>query len=313
MAAEMFSSEEKPYCSDLSIQAEEPLMATATPTTVFLLLEYNGAWGEKALDESDLPQAVKARLKTYAKTNPTCKVLLIKTHHSKRQATPRFFIAQTKEDRTDIFAFSLQDYSQLLELDIDAVLAGDDAFQTNRWQQPLYLVCSNGRRDRCCARYGIAVFNALWEATEDASAPLVWQCSHIGGHRFAANLICLPEGVLYGRVRAEDVPSILEAHRNGQVYLPNLRGRMRFQPPVQAAEIALRRQLSAYETEALRFIGSQQYNHEWMIAFLHPASQTVYDLRVAERPGETLVYESCLLDKQTRVPIYEIQIIERAV
>ena len=62
MAAEVFSSQGKPYCSDLSIRAEEPLTATATPTTVFLLLEYNGAWGEKALDESELPQPIKTRL-----------------------------------------------------------------------------------------------------------------------------------------------------------------------------------------------------------------------------------------------------------
>lgn len=313
MTAEVFSSQEKPYCSDLSIQAGEPLTATATPTTIFLLLEYNGAWGEKALDESGLPQPVKSRLKTYAKANPTCKVLLIKTHPNKRRITPRFFIAQTTEEKAEIFAFSLSDYTQLLELDFDAVLAGAETFQANHWARPLYLVCTNGRRDRCCARHGIAVFNALWEQTGSDSEPVVWQCSHIGGHRFAANLIYLPDGLLYGRVRAEDVASIIEAHRNGQVYLPHLRGRMRFPPPLQAAEIALRRQLGERNADALRHIQSQQSDQGWFIAFMHTASRVIYDVRVAERPGETLVYDSCLLDKQTRVPVYEIQIIEKAV
>ena len=208
--------------------------------------------------------------------------------------------------------FSLSDYAQLLEFDFDAVLAGDATYQANRWEHPLYLVCTNGRRDRCCARHGIAVFNALWELTENVSEPIVWQCSHIGGHRFAANLIYLPEGLLYGRVRADDVASIVEAHRNGQVHLPNLRGRMRFQPPVQAAEIALRRRLDACQAEALQLIESHPGEHEWSVAFLHTGSQAIYDVRVAEHPGETLIYESCLLDKQTRPPVYEFQMIERA-
>ena len=63
----------------------------------------------------------------------------------------------------------------------------------------LHLVCTNGRHDPCCADFGRPVMRAL----TDAGAPDAWECSHVGGDRFAANIVCLPEGIYYGRVEPE--------------------------------------------------------------------------------------------------------------
>ncbi|MBV9923283.1 MAG: hypothetical protein JOY78_20875 [Pseudonocardia sp.] len=53
---------------------------------------------------------------------------------------------------------------------------------------PLLLVCTHGRRDRCCALDGRALVRALVEAGE----PDVWECSHLSGHRFAPTALVLP-------------------------------------------------------------------------------------------------------------------------
>ena len=79
------------YCSDLSLQAAEPLYGTASPAQAYLLLEYAGHWGEKALEESAIPELVKTRLNDLGKNIPGLKTLLIKTERRQRLAGGRAF------------------------------------------------------------------------------------------------------------------------------------------------------------------------------------------------------------------------------
>ena len=58
-------------------------------------------------------------------------------------------------------------------------------------RDPLVLVCTNGRHDPCCATFGRPLARVL---REGARRDDVWECSHIGGDRFAANIVILPEG-----------------------------------------------------------------------------------------------------------------------
>ena len=52
----------------------------------------------------------------------------------------------------------------------------------------MWLVCTNGKRDACCARDGLPVARALAALRPDEA----WECSHLGGHRFAANVALAP-------------------------------------------------------------------------------------------------------------------------
>ena len=75
-------------------------------------------------------------------------------------------------------------------------------FAGDRAGAPLFVVCTHGKHDPCCARYGRPLFEAL---SEQVGAESAWQCTHVGGDRFAANAVCLPHGVYYGRVERDDV------------------------------------------------------------------------------------------------------------
>jgi hypothetical protein len=70
-----------------------------------------------------------------------------------------------------------------------------------------------------------------------------WECSHIGGDRFAGNLVILPEGLYYGRVNAASGPRIAAAYESGRLDLEHLRGRVTSRFPIQAAEWHLRSKL----------------------------------------------------------------------
>jgi hypothetical protein len=306
-------SQDFAYCSDLSLQAGEPLYGSASQAQAYLLLEYSGAWGEKALKESDIPESVKARLNELGAAVKGLKTLLIKTQPAQRhEAEIRFFVAALSAQPARLYAFRFSDYLDLLSLDIPAILSGEAAYDPYLHKTALYLVCGNGRRDRCCARHGVPVFNALTAAMHSASEPSVWQCSHVGGHRFAANLLCLPHGLMYGRVRTESAPAIIDADRNGQIYLPNLRGRVCDRPVVQVTEYLLRQQRAEYRIDDIRPLEANELEPgEWLVRFAIQREDKIAQVRVRVSSGDERVFESCSFEKSTPILRYEVLSIER--
>jgi hypothetical protein len=95
-----------------------------------------------------------------------------------------------------------------------------------------YLVCTHGRHDTCCAMRGRPVAAALAAMRPEQ----VWECSHTGGDRFAANLVVLPHGFAYGHVTPAVAPGLVEAYESGRLDPTWLRGRSSVPASVQAAQ-----------------------------------------------------------------------------
>ncbi len=86
---------------------------------------------------------------------------------------------------------------------------------------PLFLVCAHGRRDVCCARLGGPLARAL-----AARHPgQVWETTHVGGHRYAANLVILPHGLYYGPVDEDFAAAAIAAYQHGEITPARYRGR----------------------------------------------------------------------------------------
>lgn len=108
---------------------------------------------------------------------------------------------------------------------------------------PSVFVCTHGKRDRCCAKYGRTVLSAFREMSDSFSPRFaVRECTHLGGDRFAANVICFPSGHMYGHVEASDVLSIMEAERRASPFLPRYRGCTFLEGPTQLGEAAAQQQ-----------------------------------------------------------------------
>ena len=302
-------AQEKAFCSDLSLQAGEPLYGSAPQAQAYLLLEYTGAWGEKALEESTLPEPVKARLNELGAQVKGLKTLLIKSQPGQRQeALIRLYVSALSAQPPRLYAFWLMDYMDLLALNVPAILVGEAMYDAYLHESPLYLVCANGRRDRCCARHGLPVYNGLTAAMGSTPEPQVWQCTHVGGHRFAANLLCLPHGLMYGRVRAEEALSILEADRESRIFLPNLRGRVSDRPVVQAAEYYLRQRTGAYSIDDYRLLDAQELSTgEWSVRFAAQPQGKITQVLVRASSMEERIYESCTFEKRSQVLRYGFQ------
>jgi len=113
---------------------------------------------------------------------------------------------------------------------------------------PELFVCTDGRHDRCCAVHGRPVHAALAAEIARRGATLrVAEVSHIGGHRFAANVLALPSGALYGRVEPADAPALVDAVLTGRVLAARWRGRLGTPELAQVAEQFLREQFPDLE------------------------------------------------------------------
>lgn len=89
-------------------------------------------------------------------------------------------------------------------------------------------VCVHRARDERCGCWGPPVIDALREAcrTEGLDVP-VRATSHVGGHKYAGNVVIYPEGIWYGYVRPGDAVTIVREHlAGGRTVKPLLRGRM---------------------------------------------------------------------------------------
>jgi hypothetical protein len=209
-------------CSELSLAGAEPLAGTATTARRWLLVEVRGAWGRDAVPDTALPDAVREMLATF-----DGRVLLI------RRPDRRHGVTVVRAESAEDGGWARR--AELERLDDVTVI---DAPGGIPLEGPLVLVCAHGRRDACCARLGPPLFEAL-----DSRLPAgsVWQASHLGGHRFAPNVLVLPYGIQLGRLTVAEADAAASLLAAGRIPLDRYRGRTLYAAPVQAAEVALRR------------------------------------------------------------------------
>ncbi|HSO27449.1 MAG TPA: sucrase ferredoxin [Anaerolineales bacterium] len=289
------------FCSNASLTAGETLHGTAKRGRVWFLLEYRGAWGQKAFEESSLPPEVKSHLESACAQNPDCRILLIRQPATEKPDALRFFVVLSDDADPVVYRFELPDYAALTQIDLNAVIQKQPAFEALRWNEPLFLVCTNGRRDACCAKFGLPVFQAAFEQAGAA----VWQSSHVGGHRFAAILLCFPHGLYYGRLGVGDVAEVILAYERGELRLPYLRGRASYPQPAQAAEILLRRQTGELQVDAYRLQNlAETQVGVWQADFMEPTTGRTHRIAVQEDEAFVDVYESCNREKIARRRAY---------
>lgn len=276
-------------CSLASLQAGEQLFGTAPQIKTWLLLEVNEPLTAQALVDNHLPEPVRAYVNALQKSIPASRVLLIQQGRNRSGSKVSFFICTHSNSNPLLLEYRLDDYSHLLDLDVQALVSGEHLQQAVR-QQPLYLVCTNGKRDACCSSLGAPFYRRL-AALEPQNT---WQCSHVGGHRFAANAIYLPYGIYYGRLQAAHADEFLFACWEKQMLVDHYRGRAGYPAHVQAAEYYLHQQQPGLRLDALALEQVQETGPQsWQVNFRSPESAAVYGIQLAAGPSEYEVFENC--------------------
>lgn len=280
-------------CATASRVLGEPLAATAATARTWLLIEQPGPWGAKALTSSHLDPELGTALDRAAAPHGV-RVALIRRpgpHPDHGGSAPRrVFLAHTLPGRSWVLsaetAVSPDGPRGLQDLDFAALGAGDPAGAGPGWNphrgDPLALVCTNGKRDRCCALLGRPLATEL-AASAHAD---VWEITHIGGHRFAPTLLVLPYGYAYGRAGAHTAKAVLEAVREGRTVLEGCRGRSAWDRPGQAADLAVRERTGEQGADALDVVSAEAPEPgRWSVTVAH-ADGRRWRVRVAAVPDD---------------------------
>jgi hypothetical protein len=280
-------------CTSASAALAEPVAATAATARTWLLIEQTGPWGAKALRASRLDAATGRELERLAEGTGT-RVALIRRpgRHADQHGSSRHrvYVAHTAPGASWVRTAETADPAELTALDFTALGAGaHTGFGSAYDGAPLALVCTNGKRDRCCAVYGRPLAAEL--AASGGSE--VWEVTHLGGHRFAPTMLVLPYGYTYGRVDAHHAKDVLEAARTGRMVLEGCRGRSAWDRPGQAADLAVRALTGEDRTAAVVVEDVTATGGDSWTARVAHIDGRAWDVAVAQIPALPPRPESC--------------------
>lgn len=248
-------------CAASAERRGDVMVASAPPAERWLLIEYRDAWPRIAADVlGELAPEV-----TGLCAERRCRPVLIRRHGRQDRTAPRRWgLVDARPGYESVRWGQLSADQHLLD-----VLTADEPGVPGR--EPVYLVCAHGRHDACCAVRGRPVAAALAAAYPART----WECSHVGGDRFAANLIVLPHGLVYGHVTAESALEVVRLYDERRLRPDLLRGRSSLVPAVQAAQHFARAGGASYDVDALRLDALDQVAPDTWIVTLDGTEVTV--------------------------------------
>jgi hypothetical protein len=218
---------ERSPCSDQSLARNDPMYGTGSAGHAWAMLEIPGAWGPMAFLDS--PNVIDPKLgRAVCRRFESAKMRVTAIRRPGRRSAAlrwRWYIAQSDPGREALFHGEVSDPRDYLDLALD----GSDG---ERLSGPLVAVCAHGKHDQCCAVRGRGAAAAIAAQYPD----FTWECSHLGGDRFAATMLLLPEGLCYGRVDSTDSAGLVSLYLDGRLDHKFLRGRTSLPHAVQAAQ-----------------------------------------------------------------------------
>ncbi|MEO7130168.1 MAG: sucrase ferredoxin [Dermatophilaceae bacterium] len=234
------------------------MLGTAPPAARMLLIEQPGPWGPRALLDGRDDARVAEQIGVLAGA-AGLRVQAIRYPGQRTNTPGRRSVAVADIAARRILRWSVADLPELLhqltastgsnrDAALDGLLA--QPVEITRDHDPLYLVCTHGRHDACCALRGRPLVQALHAIRPGR----VWETTHVGGDRFAANLVVLPYGDMYGRVLPFAADDLVGQVDRGEVIAGLMRGRVGLSPIAQAALVFAHQQLGVHRRDALRVV-----------------------------------------------------------
>lgn len=274
-------------CSQMSSLSGEHLYGTAPEIENWFVLEYSGVWKKDAFPQSRLPEEVKEHLGKFLSSFERSRIQLIGGGRP-GEGNPVFYYACASEFSPKLYRFEIETYQDLLSIDLpDLVSTGE--IEKFSCEEKLVLVCTHGARDGCCAAAGPGVYRELLQE----EGICAWRTTHVGAHRFAANLVMLPEGIYYGRVNGENLKDVISSHLRGEIFLDCYRGRSCFSQTSQVSDYFLRKKIQKLGIYDIRWEFEKDREDHTAVEFGVEGETTVYSVNMVVMNQAIKLQTSC--------------------
>lgn len=282
------------YCSNIAQLTGEPLHGSASFATTWLILEYSGEWRAKATNDNDLPASVQCWLADQAAKWANSRVLFVK--QARQTADKNLYVATTTEKQSRLCHTQFESFEQLVNIDSEQL--------AEPTEQTLFLVCTNGKRDQCCAKFGLPVYGSMAAFSAESQNTTTWQSTHLGGHRYAATMAVLPAGIYYGYLAPHNSAEVVEATKRGEIALPYYRGRTFYDGVTNAADYFLRQHTQQLAWDWFRLLNTTHDETATQVRFVGKDKRIHRVELVAEKSEPVLV--SCSPTKAKPQPRYRL-------
>lgn len=283
------------YCSDAARLRGDDNAGSASRIDVWILVELPVTWGREPISDAPIPPPVVETLRVASHAIPRCRVVFIRKRVECLGPT-RVYIVRSAPT-LGMAALDLATIDAVTELDFPLILSHLSPEFT-----PLVLVCTHGQHDSCCGRRGYPLFDAL----RKREGLEVWQCSHIGGDRFAANAVVLPWGLYYGPVEPRDADALADTIANDDILLPAYRGRSSLSRPAQAADIFVRRATGLTGRDALRFVSREDLPGHRTRIRLKQNDGTRHDVVIEQYIAHDIAMLTCTSKTTNSIPQFRL-------
>lgn len=261
-------------CSDRARERTDPLAGTAPRGIRWFLLEVATGWGHNALLDAPFDRDIGRQLVRRVDAADMRILAIRRTGRRTPPATQRWAIVDSRPGGEQIVWGEVPDAAGLLGIPLDGSTGTPST-------EPIFAVCAHGRHDQCCAVRGRRVARALAAVRPDQT----WECSHVGGDRFAGTMVVFPHGLYYGYADDGDPTRIADAFDEGRVVAERLRGRSSLSNPVQAAQHYARQALGDDRIGAYPPIDEVTTDDGWRVRLgLDDGGSIVVELEAASSP-----------------------------
>ena len=277
-------------CADVAWEHAEPLAATASRVETWLAVEYRRLWSRDTIGGSGLSEAVKEHLRAQLRAMPHSRLLFVRRPERRGTDGLALFFGRSGEREQRFFSQEIETYEELLSIDFAHALQGGSG-AGEELDHPLLVVCTHGKRDRCCAKYGRPLYDELRAVTDP---DWVWQSTHVGGDRFAGNVVFLPEGLYFGRVGRQDAWPVLDEYLANRIELPHYRGRSCYGFAAQAAERYVREETGRRGISDLRLASFERTGPgSWTIGFAVDDDPGLHEVEIVAELADEPTYLTC--------------------
>ena len=259
-------------CSTTSRAAGVPLAGTAPQAPAWLVLEQRIPWAARALESERLDADLRSLLGS----------LPVTVLFARRQdvAGPERYWYSAADATSGLVS------GYVSEL-VDVLSAGGPlaTLASTLPVDPVLFVCANAKRDVCCAIESKPLLAQLSERAD------VWQCTHIGGHRFAPTALLLPTAMVYGRLTAEVAVAALDFASRDEIETTHARGCSWLTSLEQIADIHVRRRYQITCANSLTFEASDADTSTPQVTVRHADGRS-WQVLLQRRKSEP-VLEAC--------------------
>jgi len=204
------------YCSMFSLEQAEDISGTAPSWERMLIFTLDTPWASKIEASRYFPENVRLLMNNQDTMNGLRIQCIVPDSRYVKEGISKVLYYQKVINNgyfSGYYKYELDVLSDELNLLIPDLINGNFYKKSvpSVLQTRDLFICTHGNRDACCGSFGFVIYDKLRKMLQNNSNIRVWRISHLGGHKFAPNMLDMPQGRIWSRFTESEALMIVRS------------------------------------------------------------------------------------------------------